>query len=91
MGGKFCGIKKGVAATTPKKERRISRMENIAAKVDHGQPKSWRNVYKTHPAADLVVKLPGDGLRKLTEDIKAHELRNSVKLQGQYNAKKSRL
>src|SRR5262249_23126219 len=42
--------------------------------------KSWREVYKVHPAADLFPMLPEDELRKLGEDIKANGLKESVTL-----------
>lgn len=42
--------------------------------------KSWRDVYKVHPAADLFPMLPEDELRKLGEDIAANGLRESISL-----------
>src|SRR4030095_4903465 len=42
--------------------------------------KSWRDVYKVHPAADLFPMLPEDELRKLGEDIKANGLRSPIVL-----------
>src|SRR5262245_16617274 len=40
--------------------------------------KSWRDVYKVHPAADLFPTLPEDELRKLGEDIKANGLKDKI-------------
>src|SRR5215510_4316582 len=40
--------------------------------------KSWREVYKVHPAADRFPMLPEEELRKLGEDIKANGLREPV-------------
>lgn len=42
--------------------------------------KSWREVYKVHPAADLFPMLPEDELRKLGEDIKANGLKENIVL-----------
>src|SRR5215813_14483298 len=50
------------------------------------KPKSWREVYKVHPAADVFPMLPEDELRKLGEDIKENGLREQVVL---YAAKHS--
>jgi hypothetical protein len=44
------------------------------------EKKSWRDVYKVHPAADLFPMLPEDELRKLGEDIKANGLRSPIVL-----------
>src|SRR5258708_7264713 len=44
------------------------------------EKKSWRDVYKVHPAADLFPMLPEDELRKLGEDIKANGLRENIVL-----------
>ena len=40
--------------------------------------KSWRDVYKVHPAADLFPMLPEDELRKLGEDIQKNGLQESI-------------
>jgi hypothetical protein len=53
-------------------------MESIPATVASEQPKSWRNVYKVHPAADAFPMLPEDELRKLGEDIKANGLKEPI-------------
>ena len=42
--------------------------------------KSWRDIYKVHPAADLFPMLPEDELKKLGEDIKANGLKETVTL-----------
>jgi hypothetical protein len=42
------------------------------------EKKSWREVYKVHPAADLFPMLPEDELRKLGEDIKANGLKEKI-------------
>src|SRR5690348_8445060 len=42
------------------------------------EKKSWRDVYKIHPAADLFPMLPEDELRKLGEDIKANGLKEPI-------------
>lgn len=42
------------------------------------EKKSWRDVYKVHPAADLFPMLPEDELRKLGEDIKANGLKEPI-------------
>src|SRR5262249_38696269 len=44
------------------------------------KPKSWREVYKVHPAADVFPMMPEDELRKLGEDIKANGLKEPVVL-----------
>src|SRR4030095_12444190 len=44
------------------------------------EKKSWRDVYKVHPAADLFPMLPEDELRKLGEDIKKNGLSDWVAL-----------
>ena len=44
------------------------------------QKKSWRDVYKVHPAADIFPMLPEEELRKLGEDIKEHGLREPITL-----------
>src|SRR5262249_11773245 len=41
--------------------------------------KTWRDVYKVHPAADLFPMQPEDELRKLGEDIKANGLAKLAK------------
>jgi hypothetical protein len=40
--------------------------------------KSWRDVIKVHPAADVFPMLPEDELRKLGEDIKKNGLKEPV-------------
>src|SRR5215510_600722 len=42
--------------------------------------KSWREVYKVHPAADLFPMLPEYELRKLGEDIRARGLEHPIVL-----------
>jgi hypothetical protein len=44
------------------------------------QKKSWRDIYKVHPAADLFPMLPEDELRKLGNDIKANGLKETITL-----------
>jgi hypothetical protein len=44
------------------------------------EKKSWRDVYKIHPAAALFPMLPEDELRKLGEDIKKNGLSDWVAL-----------
>jgi DNA-binding Lrp family transcriptional regulator len=44
------------------------------------KPKSWRDVLKVHPAADLFPMMPPDELRALGEDIKKNGLREGVAL-----------
>jgi hypothetical protein len=44
------------------------------------EKKSWRDVYKVHPAADLFPMLPDDELRKLAEDIKKNGLKEKIVL-----------
>ena len=36
------------------------------------KPKSWRDVIKVHPAADLLPMMSPDELKTLGEDIKAN-------------------
>jgi hypothetical protein len=50
-------------------------MENQIA-----EQKSWRDIYKIHPAADLFPMLPEDELRKLGEDIKWNGLKEPIAL-----------
>jgi hypothetical protein len=42
--------------------------------------KSWRDVYKVHPVADLFPMLPENELRKLGEDIKTNRLKEKIVL-----------
>lgn len=42
------------------------------------EKKSWRDVYKVHPAADVFPMLPEDELRKLGEDIQNNGLKEHV-------------
>ena len=44
------------------------------------EKKSWRDVYKVHPAADLFPMLPEEELRKLGEDIKKNGLKETIVL-----------
>jgi hypothetical protein len=44
------------------------------------KPKSWRDVLKVHPAADLFPMMPPDELRALGEDIRKNGLRDWVAL-----------
>jgi hypothetical protein len=44
------------------------------------QPKSWREVIKVHPAADLFSMMTADELKALGEDIRKNGLRNPVYL-----------
>jgi hypothetical protein len=63
-------------------------MSNIAHTA-----KSWRNVFKVHPACELFP-LPPDQLRALGEDIKANGLRETIKFvryhrsAGQYDSRR---
>ena len=41
-------------------------------------PKSWRAHYKVHPAADRFPMMSEAKLRELSEDIKAHGLKNRI-------------
>jgi DNA-binding Lrp family transcriptional regulator len=43
-------------------------------------PKSWRDVLKIHPAAEMFDPLPPDELRELGKDIKAHDLTSPIVL-----------
>ena len=49
-------------------------MKNAEAK------KSWRDVYKVHPAADVFPMLPEDELREIGEDIKQNGLKEPIVL-----------
>jgi hypothetical protein len=42
--------------------------------------KSWRDVLKVHPAAELFPPMSPDELRALGEDIVKHELANPIVL-----------
>ena len=42
------------------------------------EKKSWRDVYKVHPAADLFPMLPNDELRALVVDINENGLRDPI-------------
>jgi hypothetical protein len=44
------------------------------------KPKSWRDIWKVHPAADLFPMLPQDELKKLGEDIKQRGLEEPITL-----------
>jgi len=44
------------------------------------EPKSWRDVYKIHPAAEKWPILPADELRAIGEDIRANGMHNAVTL-----------
>ena len=44
------------------------------------EPKSWRDVIKVHPAADLFPMMPPDELKALGEDIKANGLTHQIVL-----------
>jgi hypothetical protein len=46
----------------------------------HQEPKSWRDVIKVHPAADVFPMMPEDELRKLGQDIKEHGLHENITL-----------
>jgi hypothetical protein len=41
-------------------------------------PKSWRDVLKIHPAAELFPRMSPDDLRALGEDIKANGLKSPI-------------
>jgi ParB/Sulfiredoxin domain len=47
------------------------------------EKKSWRDIYKVHPAADVFPMLPEDELRKLGEDIKQRGLEEPIVLWSQ--------
>jgi hypothetical protein len=44
------------------------------------EPKSWRDVIKVHPAADLFPMMPPDQLKALGEDIKANGFAHQIVL-----------
>jgi hypothetical protein len=44
------------------------------------KPKSWRDVLKIHPAAELFPMMSADELRELGEDIKKNNLHEGVAL-----------
>ena len=50
------------------------------------QPKSWRDVIKVHPAADMFPMMTADEKKVLGEDIKKNRLHERVTLYGNLNA-----
>jgi hypothetical protein len=50
------------------------------------QPKSWRDVIKVHPAADMFPMMTADKKKVLGEDIKKNRLHERVTLYGNLNA-----
>ncbi|MET4179474.1 DNA-binding transcriptional regulator YhcF (GntR family) [Bradyrhizobium sp. JR7.2] len=50
------------------------------------QPKSWRDVIKVHPAADMLPAMTADEKKALGEDIKKNRLHQRVTLYGSFNA-----
>src|SRR5437867_2962004 len=46
--------------------------------MSEAKPKSWRDVYKVHPAVDVFPMLSEEELRKLGEDIQKNGLRETI-------------
>jgi hypothetical protein len=58
------------------KQRRT--LEDFQADLKAKRPKSWRDVIKVHPAADLFPMMSADELKVLGEDIKRNGLTSRV-------------
>jgi hypothetical protein len=59
----------------------VRRTETITATTsqeEEGMSKSWRDVLKVHPAAELLPLMPPDELNALGEDIKKNELTSPI-------------
>ena len=50
----------------------------VNARKPDDAPKSWRDVIKVHPAADLFPMMSETEPRELGEDIRSHGLKNRI-------------